>query len=101
MREGERRGGKEGWKERDKRGRESEGASGEGKDKHIVPITSTSDYPHSPTAPGSVILATVNFVAVRCCAEPFAVSNTLTLDPIKIGTSGTPLWTNAFTCLAI
>ena len=32
--------------------------------------------PHSPTAPGSVILATANSVAVRCCAELFAVSHT-------------------------
>ena len=57
-------------------------------------------YTHgdSPTAPGSVILAAVNSVAVECCAEPFAVSHTLTLPPIKIGTSGTPLSTDATTC---
>ena len=30
--------------------------------------------------------------------ELFAVSHTLTLAPIKIGTSGTPLGTNATTC---
>ena len=64
----------------------------------LSPIPCTSHYPNSPTAPGSVIPAAVNFVAVRCFAEPFAVSHTLTLVPIKIGTSRTPLSTNAFTC---
>ena len=57
----------------------------------------TSDHPHLPTLPGSVIRAAVNPVAVRCCAEPFAVSHTLTLPPIKMGTSGTPLSTNTTT----
>ena len=56
--------------------------------------------PHSPTAPSSVILATVNSVVVRCCAELFAVSHTLALVPIKIGTSGTPL-TYTFTGLIV
>ena len=56
---------------------------------------------HSPTAPGSVILAAVNPVAVRCCAELFTVSHTFTLCPIKIGTSGTLLGTNATTCVGI
>ena len=67
----------------------------------LSPLPCTSDHPHSPTAPGSVIPAAVNFVAVRCFAEPFAVSHTLTLVPIKIGTSRTLLWTNAFTCLGV
>ena len=68
---------------------------------NINSITSTSEYPHSPTAPGSVILAAVDLVAVRCCAESFAVSHTFTLYPIKIGTSGTPLGTNAMACPGI
>ena len=68
---------------------------------NINSITSTSEYPHSPTAPGSVILAAVDLVAIRCCAESFAVSHTFTLIPIKIGTSGTPLGTNATACVGI
>ena len=65
------------------------------------PLPYASHYPNSLTTPGSVIPAAVNFVAVRCFAEPFAVSHTLTLVPIKIGTSRTLLWTNAFTCLVV
>ena len=93
----------EGRKETKEGGRKKgEGTSGEGKNKHIiVSITSTSDYPYSPTVPSSVIFAAVNFVAIRCSAESFAVSHTLTLVPIKIGTSGTLLWTNAITCVGI
>ena len=61
----------------------------------------TSDHPHLPTLPGSVIRAAVNPVAVECCAEPFAVSHTLTLPPIKMGTLGTPLSTNTTACVGV
>ena len=60
-----------------------------------------SIYPHSPTAPGSVTSAAVDLVAVRCCAESFAVSHTFTFSLIKIGTSGTLLGTSTTACLGV
>ena len=95
-------GGEERWTKRNKRGKKEKGKETVEKGRvNINSITSTSEYPHSPTAPGSVILAAVDLVAVRCCAESFAVSHTFTLYPIKIGTSGTPLGTNAMACPGI
>ena len=90
-----------GRKETRERGRKTVKGSVEKGRINILFLSPLPCNPHSPTTPGSVILAAVNLFAVRCFAEPFAVSHTLTLVPINIGTSGTLLWTNAFTCVGV